>query len=132
MGLAPRNPCRSRRTCSLSGSVARRRATADAFSRRKAMATATITQEQIRSAISEGNRRFMDAIARQNADAAGELYTNDAHVLPADAPMVEGKTGAREFWASAIQQLGLRRATLETIDVEASSDLAVEIGRFTL
>ena len=39
------------------------------------MATATITQEQVRSAISEGNRRFMDAIARQNADAVSELYT---------------------------------------------------------
>ena len=96
------------------------------------MTTATITQEQVRSAISEGNRRFMDAIARQNADAAGELYTNDAHVLPADAPMVEGKAGARAFWAGAMQQLGLRRATLETIDVEATGDLAVEIGRFTL
>ena len=96
------------------------------------MATATITQEQVRSAISDGNRRFMDAIARQNADAAGELYTNDAHVLPADAPMVEGKAGARAFWAGAMQQLGLRKATLETLDVEASGDVAVEIGRFTL
>ena len=96
------------------------------------MATATITQEQVRSAISEGNRRFMDAIARQNPDAAGELYTNDARVLPADAPMVEGKDGARAFWAGAMQQLGLRRATLETIDVEPSGDFALEIGRFTL
>ena len=96
------------------------------------MATATMTPEQVRSAINEGNRRFMDAIARGDADAAGDLYTEDARVLPADAPMAEGKAGARAFWAGAIQQLGLRRAQLETMEVEASGDLAYEIGRFTL
>jgi ketosteroid isomerase-like protein len=46
--------------------------------------------------------------------------------------MVEGKAGARAFWAGAMQQLGLRRAKLEVIDVEGSGDLAYEIGRFTL
>lgn len=97
------------------------------------MATATMTsQDQVRSAVNDGNRRFMDAIARGDADAAAALYTENARVLPADAPMAEGQAGARAFWAGAIQQLGLRRAQLETIDVEASGDLAYEIGRFTL
>jgi len=96
------------------------------------MATATMTPEQVRSAINEGNRRFMDAIARGDVDAVADLYTEDARVLPADALMAEGKGGARAFWDGAIQQLGLRRAELETMEVEASGDLAYEIGRFTL
>jgi ketosteroid isomerase-like protein len=97
------------------------------------MGTATTSQqEQVRSAVMEGNRRFVDAIARGDADAVGELYTEDARVLPADNPMVEGKAAARAFWAGAIQQLGLRRAQLDTIDIESSGDLACEVGRFTL
>jgi ketosteroid isomerase-like protein len=96
------------------------------------MATATMTQEQVRSAINEGIRRFTDAIARGDPDAVGDLYTETARVLPPDGPMVEGKTGARAFWAAAIQQLGLRRAQIEPIDIEASGDLAYEVGRYTL
>ena len=94
--------------------------------------TTTLQQEQVRSSVSDGNRRFMDAIARGDADAAASLYTDDARVMAPDAPMMEGKAAVRAFWDAAIQQLGLRRAQLDTLHVEATVDGAYEIGRYTL
>ena len=97
------------------------------------MGTATTPlQEQVRSSLMEGNRRFMDAIARADADAAADLYTEDARMMPADSPMVEGKAAVRGFWVGAIEQLGVKRAQLDTIAIETSGDLACEVGRFAL
>jgi ketosteroid isomerase-like protein len=46
--------------------------------------------------------------------------------------MVSGSEAIRQFWAGAIQSLGLRRAMLETVDARPAGDGVVEIGRADL
>lgn len=98
------------------------------------MATsAATTRDQLRSFIDDGNRRFMDAIARADAAGAADVYTEDAHVLPAGSPMVEGKAAIRGFWKAAVEQLGVTKAELTTVHHELlSDDTACELGRFAL
>ena len=97
------------------------------------MATSTAPdREQVRSTINDTNRRFMDAISRGDADGAADVYTEFARVMPPDMAMLEGKAAARALWATVIEQMGLRQAQLDTIELEILGDWAYEIGRYTL
>ena len=93
------------------------------------MATA---QAEVTTAIRVGNELFERNVRARNATALVEaFYAEDALVLPPDQPMVSGRTRIAEFWEQMFR-MGLREAALETLRVEASGDLAVEIGRYTL
>lgn len=97
------------------------------------MATTTTPHpDHVRSSVAETNRRFMDAIGRGDADGAADVYTDDARLLPPDMPMIDGKAAARSLWSTVIQQMGLRAAQLETVDLQVSGDTAYEIGRYAL
>jgi uncharacterized protein (TIGR02246 family) len=87
--------------------------------------------ERIRNVIAAVNEKLMAAI--QAADTAGivALYTEDARLLPPNGPMIEGTEAILAFWQEALR-LGIRRADLEIVDVEARDDLAYEVGHFML
>jgi ketosteroid isomerase-like protein len=52
--------------------------------------------------------------------------------MPPDAPPVRGADAIEAFWRGAMK-MGVKSATLETVEVESSGgDLATEIGQFTL
>ncbi len=89
--------------------------------------------EEIRETINNINLKFAEAFKRGDAAAVAALYTSDARLLPPDAPMMSGTEAITKFWQGAMN-LGIKEATLESIDVESSdgSDLATEIGKFTL
>ena len=88
--------------------------------------------EEIRETIKNTNLKFTEAFGRGDLAAVGALYTSDARLLPPGAPMMSGTEAIRAFWQGAMN-LGIKTATLETIDVESSGgDLATEIGKFTL
>lgn len=77
------------------------------------------------------NSEFVAAFGRRDAAAIGRLYTADAQVLPPNGDIVRGAGAIGEFWQGAFNQ-GLTAATLETLEVEPSGDLAVEVGRYRL
>jgi len=89
--------------------------------------------EEIRETIKNTNLKFAEIFQRGDAAAVAALYTADARLLPPGAPMMSGTEAIRAFWQGAMN-LGIKAATLETIDVESSGggDLATEIGKFTL
>ncbi len=89
--------------------------------------------EEIREMIKNTNLKFAEIFQRGDAAAVAALYTADARLLPPGAPMMSGTEAIRAFWQGAMN-LGIKAATLETIDVESSGggDLATEIGKFTL
>jgi len=89
--------------------------------------------EEIRETIKNTNLKFAEVFQRGDAAAVAALYTADARLLPPGAPMMSGTEAIRAFWQGAMN-LGIKEATLESIDVESSdgSDLATEIGKFTL
>ena len=73
-----------------------------------------------------------EVIAKGNVGALDGVYTAEARVLPPGAEMVSGRSAIQQFWAGAIQGLGLRRAVLVTIDAVPTGDGVVEIGRADL
>jgi ketosteroid isomerase-like protein len=60
------------------------------------------------------------------------LYTENAKVLPPDAPIVTGKKGIEEFWRAAAATLGLTDIKLKTLDLEVTGDTACEVGEADL
>jgi uncharacterized protein (TIGR02246 family) len=87
----------------------------------------------IRRGIDETNRRFENGFNRGDAaGAAREAYTRDARVLPPGSEMVQGRDRIAEFWAAAVQQMGVQQVALSTVEVQPLGDGAYEIGRATL
>jgi uncharacterized protein (TIGR02246 family) len=88
--------------------------------------------EAVRKAVDEGNRKFGAAAGRGDFAAIAALYTDDAKVLPPDAPIVTGRKGIEEFWRAAAAALGLTGVRLRTLDLEVIGDAAVEVGEADL
>lgn len=85
----------------------------------------------IRPQIESANAHFVTAFKRGDATAMANLYTAAAQLLPANSDFVRGTAAIRTFWQSVID-MGLKGASLETIELEAHGDTAIEIGRYRL
>jgi uncharacterized protein (TIGR02246 family) len=85
----------------------------------------------IRTAIIACNQHFMDAFGRGDAAGLATLYTAGGQLLPPNSAVVAGRDAIRAFWQGAMD-LGLKQATLDTVEVEGTSDTAVEVGTYTL
>jgi uncharacterized protein (TIGR02246 family) len=88
--------------------------------------------DAVRQVIDEGNRKFGAAAKRKDYAGMAAFYTEDAKVLPPDAPIVSGRKPIEEFWRTAADALGLIDVTLKTIDLEVAGDTAYEIGEADL
>ncbi len=86
--------------------------------------------------MSEAEIRDMSArrarrIGRREFDAMVEdFYGEEALLMPSAAASVRGREDIRAFWRATPEQ-GLVSLSLETTHVEASGELAYEIGRFS-
>ncbi len=84
-----------------------------------------------RAAIDAGNQSFMANFGRQDATGMASLYTANGQLLPANSDVVSGAAGIQAFWQGVFDQ-GLRKAVLETVELEDHGDTATEVGRYTL
>jgi uncharacterized protein (TIGR02246 family) len=85
----------------------------------------------IRTDILACNKAFMDAFAKGDAAGVAALYTGGGQLLPPNSDVVAGRDAIRAFWQGAMD-LGLKKAALETVEVDSTSDTALEVGRYTL
>ena len=69
------------------------------------------------------------ANARDAAALTDAFYTDDARLLPPNAPQVNGKAAIRDFW-KAFLAAGPTDVKLETGEVAQSGDLAYGIGQY--
>jgi uncharacterized protein (TIGR02246 family) len=70
------------------------------------------------------------AFNKGDAAAVAAMYTDDAYVLPAGAPMVHSTTDIQTFWGQTMQQLGDVKCT--TTDVKPlGRNGAREVGNCT-
>jgi ketosteroid isomerase-like protein len=60
-----------------------------------------------------------------------ELYTPDGIVLPPNMDMIKGREAITGLW-KAVFDMGIKSLKLETIEVEDSGCLCVEVGLFEL
>ena len=85
----------------------------------------------MRQAIEQVNAQVMAAFKAGDAAAIASLYSDTAKMLPPDATEIAGREAIQELWQSWLDD-GLKDLTLEAIEVEASGDLAYEIGSFSM
>jgi len=89
------------------------------------------TSIEMRDVISAANEKFI--VTFNNGDTAGlsTLYTRDGQILPPNSDFVKGREAIQGFW-QAVQEMGIKKAKLETLEVEDCSDTVIEVGQFTL
>jgi uncharacterized protein (TIGR02246 family) len=87
--------------------------------------------DDIRSRIETANKAFTDAFRGGDGTAMANLYTAEGQLLPANSDFVRGTAAIRAFWQGVID-MGLKDASLETVEVEAYGDTAIEMGRYRL
>ena len=85
----------------------------------------------IRTQIESANSQFMGAFKRGDTTAMANLYTSEAQLLPANTDFVRGTAAIRAFW-QGVMDMGLKDASLETVEVEPHGDTAIEVGRYRL
>jgi uncharacterized protein (TIGR02246 family) len=92
---------------------------------------ATARSDDARAAVEAGNRAFIAAFLRGDARAVAELYTEDAEVIAPGAPVARGRSAIGAAWQKSMDS-GVKDLTLNTANVESSSDLACETGTVRL
>lgn len=85
----------------------------------------------VQAAIRAANNTFLTRFRGGDAPGIAALYTASGMLLPPQSDFVRGPEGIRAFWQGAMD-MGLKDAQLETIEVEALGDTAIEVGKYTL
>lgn len=81
--------------------------------------------------VRELNARLAEFQKAGNAIAMGEMYTQNAVLLPAGGPGARGRDAIEAFWAEKLGS-GVEDVKLTTEElVPLGDDLAYEIGRYT-
>ena len=81
-----------------------------------------------REDIAAANKRFSALIEKRDFAGLAACYTDDAQLLPPGSPTVTGRAAIGPFWEAAAAALGLKAATLSTIELEVHGDSAHEVG----
>ncbi len=78
-------------------------------------------------AIAEAYQKFMSAFEQGDAGGVAAMYTEDGQLLPPGSNIITGKEGIEAFWAGAME-MGIKRAELDTLEVDPQGDTAIEVG----
>ena len=94
-------------------------------------AAAPLSDDDV-AAIRNLGPRYSQAAMAQDVDAAVALYTDDAVIMPADAPVVVGKEAIREFIAAAFASEAVTTEFVFTsVQIDGVGDLAFDRGTWT-
>ena len=78
------------------------------------------------------NREFVAAFNRGDMATVASCYAEDAKVMPPGSEVVQGRQAIEQFWRGVQEQMGVKEVTLDSQEVEASGDIAYEVGAATL
>jgi ketosteroid isomerase-like protein len=83
--------------------------------------------EDAREAIEAQNQVLITAMLAADAQAVGDLYTDDAVVFAPGAKLVTGRASIVAFWQGSIDA-GIKALSLKTVSFESVADLGYEDG----
>lgn len=66
-----------------------------------------------------------------DADRLGDLYTEDATLMPPGSEMVSGRDDVASFWMG-LSDVGVARVDIDTVEVEIDDETANRVGVATL
>jgi uncharacterized protein (TIGR02246 family) len=92
---------------------------------------ASISSPSVRDEIGAANARFMEAFRARDVAGVAACYTSDAQLLPAHSDVVEGTSAIADYWGGALAS-GVAGARLESTEVDALGDRAIEVGRYAI
>ncbi len=83
------------------------------------------------NAIASVDEKFVAAFNRGDAAGLASLYTENGQVLPPNSDFITGKTAIQGFW-QAVLDMGIKSATIETVELETHGDTAINVGKYTM
>lgn len=92
------------------------------------MAQATLDKQEVDRLA----REFAAAFNRGDMATVASFYVEDAKVMPPGSEVVQGRKAIEQFWRGAQEQMGVKEVTINVQEVEASGDIAYEVGIATL
>ncbi|HEV8542790.1 MAG TPA: DUF4440 domain-containing protein [Verrucomicrobiae bacterium] len=90
-----------------------------------------LKNELIREAIEKANQNLLACFRRGDARAIGNLYTNEAQLLPTGSEPIKGPSAIADFWETVLQ-MGVKEVKLQTLEVDGQGNTAIESGHYTL
>ncbi len=87
--------------------------------------------EDVRAVIEKGGEAWMAAFNAGDAAGVAALYSETAMLLPPDATQIQGRQAVQDTFQAWIDD-GLKDIVFETVEVEASGDLAYEVGLYSV
>ena len=83
-------------------------------------------------AIRDLDTKWSQEAVAKDVDATVAVYSDDAEVLPPDAPLITGKAGIRAMWEDLIRTSDRVSWTAVTVEVSSSGDLGYVVGTYEL
>lgn len=87
---------------------------------------------EVKKKIEHENQKFGEYVRKGDVKALAGMYTDGASLLPAGTSAVNGRKAVEEFWGGAIKSMGLKDATLRTMEVVGSGDTVTERGEYIM
>ena len=84
-----------------------------------------------RESIDAVNAAFMTAFAEGDASEVAKTYADDGQALPPNGDVVTGHAALKEMW-QGVMSLGIKEATVESVEVEQLGNHAYEVGKYTM
>lgn len=89
--------------------------------------------ERAESQVRSADAALIEAVANKDVDAAVSYYTEDATVLPPDAPMLEGHEAIKAFWTDFTKVPGISlTTTIHKIRINPALDTAITTGTYSM
>jgi ketosteroid isomerase-like protein len=86
----------------------------------------------LKEEIAKGNAKFGEYVRKGDVAGLASLYTEDAHLMPTNSPVIVGRENIREFWGATAQALGIKDAVLKTVKLEGAGESVTEYGEYRL
>ena len=87
--------------------------------------------ETVRDAFTSICQQFQKSLEKGDLGNIGNLYTEDAKILPPNMDMLEGRDSIQAFWQRALE-MGIKSYQPEILEVEYSGNLGFFLGKYTL
>jgi uncharacterized protein (TIGR02246 family) len=88
-------------------------------------------QSDVRAAIEAANAQWMAKFNQGDSAGVAALYTANGQLFPTHSDIVSGTQDIAKFWQGA-RDAGIKKAKLDTVEVEGHGDIAHEVGTYTL
>ena len=86
--------------------------------------------ENVQATMEANNAKWLQAYNSQDAQALGKMYADDAILIAAGSPPIQGSKDIEAYWAEDVQ--GYSDHTWTILETRSASDLAYQVAEWTV